>query len=180
MALWGAIGTALGTIIHNQVGAVITLLAWGFVVDNLLFGLVPSVGPLHADTRVGRADGPEDPASALARRRRDHPDRLGDRAGGHRHRPDRPARHQLTRGRNRSAHRLIGDRGVLNSIWMSLQHPVASDKDRRSRFDEFAQRASLFRELSDFLHVLRRVGACVLSGYVVGASAGYEQRLDRR
>lgn len=44
VALWGAIGTALGTIIRNQVGAVITLLAWGFVIDNLLFGLVPSVG----------------------------------------------------------------------------------------------------------------------------------------
>jgi ABC-2 type transport system permease protein len=44
VALWGAIGTAFGTIIRNQVGAVITLLAWGFVVDNLLFGLVPSVG----------------------------------------------------------------------------------------------------------------------------------------
>jgi ABC-2 type transport system permease protein len=43
-ALWGAIGAALGAIIHSQVGAVITLLAWGLVVDNLLFGLVPSVG----------------------------------------------------------------------------------------------------------------------------------------
>ena len=43
-ALWGAIGAGLGAIIHNQVGAIITLLAWGFVVDNLLFGLVPSVG----------------------------------------------------------------------------------------------------------------------------------------
>ena len=53
-------------------------------------------GPVHANTRVGRADGPQDPASALARRRRDHPDRLGDRAGLHRHRPNRPARHQLT------------------------------------------------------------------------------------
>jgi ABC-2 type transport system permease protein len=42
--LWGAIGAGLGAIIHNQVGAVITLLAWGLVVDNLLFGLVPSVG----------------------------------------------------------------------------------------------------------------------------------------
>jgi ABC-2 type transport system permease protein len=50
-ALWGAIGAGLGGIIHNQVGAVITLLAWGLVVDNLLFGLVPSVGrftPTHA------------------------------------------------------------------------------------------------------------------------------------
>ena len=44
VALWGAIGAGLGAIIHNQVGAVITLLAWGFVVDSLLFGLAPSVG----------------------------------------------------------------------------------------------------------------------------------------
>jgi ABC-2 type transport system permease protein len=44
VALWGAIGAGLGAIVRNQVGAVITLLAWGFVVDNLLFGLVPSVG----------------------------------------------------------------------------------------------------------------------------------------
>jgi ABC-type transport system involved in multi-copper enzyme maturation permease subunit len=43
-ALWGAIGCGLGAIIHNQVGGVITLLAWGLVVDNLLFGLIPSVG----------------------------------------------------------------------------------------------------------------------------------------
>lgn len=50
-ALWGAIGAGLGAIIHSQVGAVIALLAWGLVVDNLLFGLVPSVGrytPTHA------------------------------------------------------------------------------------------------------------------------------------
>jgi len=44
VALWGAIGAGVGAIIHNQVGAVITLLAWGLVVDNLLFGLAPSVG----------------------------------------------------------------------------------------------------------------------------------------
>ena len=43
-ALWGAIGVGLGAIVRNQVGAVIGLLAWGFIVDNLLFGLVPSVG----------------------------------------------------------------------------------------------------------------------------------------
>ena len=43
-ALWGAIGVGLGAIIHSQVGAVITLFAWGLVVDDLLFGLVPSVG----------------------------------------------------------------------------------------------------------------------------------------
>lgn len=43
-ALWGAIGAGLGAIIHNQVGGVIALLAWGLVVDSLLFGLVPAVG----------------------------------------------------------------------------------------------------------------------------------------
>ena len=43
-ALWGAIGAGLGAIIHNQVGGVIALLAWGLVIDNLLFGLAPSVG----------------------------------------------------------------------------------------------------------------------------------------
>jgi ABC-2 type transport system permease protein len=45
-ALWGVLGAGLGTILRNQVAGVITLLAWGFVVDSLLFGLVPSVGRL--------------------------------------------------------------------------------------------------------------------------------------
>jgi ABC-2 type transport system permease protein len=40
----GTIGVGVGAIIHNQVGAIVTLLAWGLVVENLLFGLVPSVG----------------------------------------------------------------------------------------------------------------------------------------
>jgi ABC-type transport system involved in multi-copper enzyme maturation permease subunit len=56
-ALWGVIGVALGAIARSQVGAVIALLAWGFVVENLLFGFVPSVGrlaPVHAeDALVG-------------------------------------------------------------------------------------------------------------------------------
>ena len=57
VALWGAMGAGLGTILHNQVGGVITLLAWGFVVNPLLFGLVPSVGrfmPSYAqDSLIG-------------------------------------------------------------------------------------------------------------------------------
>lgn len=48
-ALWGAIGAGLGAIIHNQVGGVIALLAWGLVVDDLLFGLAPSVGRFMPD-----------------------------------------------------------------------------------------------------------------------------------
>ena len=45
-ALWGGIGVGLGAIVRNQVAAVIGLLAWGFVVENLLFALAPSVGRL--------------------------------------------------------------------------------------------------------------------------------------
>ncbi|MGH3049953.1 MAG: hypothetical protein ACRDLK_07330, partial [Gaiellaceae bacterium] len=50
-AIWGAIGVGLGAIVRNQVGAIVALLAWGFVVENLLFAFVPSVGrfaPVHA------------------------------------------------------------------------------------------------------------------------------------
>ena len=51
-ALWGAIGVGLGAIIRSQVGAIIGLLAWGFVAENLLFAFLPSAGryaPVHAD-----------------------------------------------------------------------------------------------------------------------------------
>ena len=44
IALRGAFGVGLGAIFRNQVGAVIALLAWDFVVNGLLFGLAPSVG----------------------------------------------------------------------------------------------------------------------------------------
>ena len=56
-ALWGAIGVAVGAILPNQVGAVISLLAWGFVVENLVFGFLPKIGrflPVHAsDSMMG-------------------------------------------------------------------------------------------------------------------------------
>lgn len=50
VALFGAFGVGLGAIVKNQVGAVVALLAWGFVAENLLFQFVPSVGrflPVH-------------------------------------------------------------------------------------------------------------------------------------
>jgi ABC-2 type transport system permease protein len=56
-ALWGAIGVGVGAIVPNQVGAVITLLAWGFVAENLVFGFLPQIGrflPVHAsDAMMG-------------------------------------------------------------------------------------------------------------------------------
>lgn len=44
VALWGALGVGIGVVVRNQVGAIIGLLAWGFIVENLLFAFVPSVG----------------------------------------------------------------------------------------------------------------------------------------
>jgi hypothetical protein len=44
--LWGAIGVGLGSIVRNQVGALVGLLAWLLVVEGLLISLVPSVGRL--------------------------------------------------------------------------------------------------------------------------------------
>ncbi len=57
VALWGALGVGIGMIVRNQVGAIIGLLAWGFVAENLLFAFVPSAGrftPGHAsDALIG-------------------------------------------------------------------------------------------------------------------------------
>ena len=43
-AVWGAIGVGLAAILRNQIAAVIGLIAWSLLVENLLFGLVPSIG----------------------------------------------------------------------------------------------------------------------------------------
>ena len=45
-ALWGGIGVGVGMIVRNQVGAIIGLLAWGFVIENLLFAFLPGLGRL--------------------------------------------------------------------------------------------------------------------------------------
>ena len=60
-ALWGGIGVGLGAIIRNQVAAVIALLAWALVVDNLLFGLVPSVGKFTPSASMNALLGLDDP-----------------------------------------------------------------------------------------------------------------------
>lgn len=41
-ALWGAIGTGIGAIVRNQVGAVVGLCVWLLLVENILIGDVPS------------------------------------------------------------------------------------------------------------------------------------------
>jgi ABC-2 type transport system permease protein len=60
VALWGAIGVGLGALVRSQVGGIIGLLVWGFVIENLLFAFVPSVGrfaPVHAqDAFLGFTD----------------------------------------------------------------------------------------------------------------------------
>jgi ABC-2 type transport system permease protein len=43
-ALWCALGVGLGAIVRHQVGAIVGLLAYLLVVENLLFGLAPSEG----------------------------------------------------------------------------------------------------------------------------------------
>jgi ABC-2 type transport system permease protein len=43
-ALWAALGVGFGAVIKNQVLAVIGVIIWAFVVDNLLRELVPDVG----------------------------------------------------------------------------------------------------------------------------------------
>ena len=52
-ALWAALGVGFGALIKNQVFAVIGLIAWAFVVDNLLQALVPDAGRF---TPVGVSD----------------------------------------------------------------------------------------------------------------------------
>jgi ABC-2 type transport system permease protein len=43
-ALWAVIGVGVGAIVRHQVGAIVGLLAYAFIVENLVFGLAPSVG----------------------------------------------------------------------------------------------------------------------------------------
>jgi ABC-2 type transport system permease protein len=43
-AAWAALGVGLGAIVRNQVFAVIGLILWAMIIDNLLRSLVPSIG----------------------------------------------------------------------------------------------------------------------------------------
>lgn len=61
-ALWGALGVGVGAIVRSQVGAIVGLLVWLFVAENIVFGLVPSVGqwlPGHASDALSGSTGDE-------------------------------------------------------------------------------------------------------------------------
>lgn len=54
-ALCGGIGVGVGATVRSQIGAIIVLLAWGFVVENLIFGFLPGLGrfgPVHAQNAL--------------------------------------------------------------------------------------------------------------------------------
>lgn len=52
-ALWAALGVGLGALVRNQVFAVLGVIVWALIVDNLIRGLVPDVGRF---TPVGASD----------------------------------------------------------------------------------------------------------------------------
>jgi ABC-2 type transport system permease protein len=43
-ALFAAIGVGIGSLIRNQVAAIVGVFAWGFVIEQILAGVFPSVG----------------------------------------------------------------------------------------------------------------------------------------
>lgn len=54
-AAWAALGVGVGALVRNQVVAVIGLIVWAMVIDNLLRGLVPRIGgytPVGASAAV--------------------------------------------------------------------------------------------------------------------------------
>ena len=57
VALWGVIGVAVGAVIRSQVGTIVGLLAWGLIVDSLLFAFVPSVGRFSPNSAENALEG---------------------------------------------------------------------------------------------------------------------------
>jgi hypothetical protein len=55
-ALTGTLGVAIGALVRNQVGAIVTLVVYALVVEGLIFAAVPSVGrflPATASSALG-------------------------------------------------------------------------------------------------------------------------------
>jgi hypothetical protein len=58
-ALWGAFGVGLGAILRNQVGAIVGLLVWTLLVENILFAVFPGEArwlPVHAGSVLTSID----------------------------------------------------------------------------------------------------------------------------
>jgi ABC-2 type transport system permease protein len=44
-ALWGALGSAFGSVLPNQVGAIVVALLWLLIIEHILTGLLPEIAP---------------------------------------------------------------------------------------------------------------------------------------
>jgi ABC-2 type transport system permease protein len=44
-ALWGALGSAFGSVLPNQVGAIVVALLWLLIVEHIFTGLLPEIAP---------------------------------------------------------------------------------------------------------------------------------------
>lgn len=61
-ALWAALGAGVGAVLRNQVAAVIAVIVWVFVVENILLNVIPDVGrfmPGPAGTALTGGDAEE-------------------------------------------------------------------------------------------------------------------------
>jgi ABC-2 type transport system permease protein len=64
-AVYGLLGVALGSLIRNSTAAVVVALAWSFVVEGLVVGLVPDVGRWFPGGAASALSGQSLPGSEL-------------------------------------------------------------------------------------------------------------------
>ena len=56
-ALWAAIGTGIGALVRNQVGAVVGLCVWLLLIESILIGDVPSAAKFSPGASAGALAG---------------------------------------------------------------------------------------------------------------------------
>jgi ABC-type transport system involved in multi-copper enzyme maturation permease subunit len=56
-ALWAVIGVSVGVVVRHQVAAIVGALAWLFVVENILTGLIPKIAAWLPGSAAGAAMG---------------------------------------------------------------------------------------------------------------------------
>jgi ABC-2 type transport system permease protein len=56
-ALWSVIGVSVGVVVRHQVAAIVGALAWLFVVENILSGLIPKIAAWLPGSAAGAAMG---------------------------------------------------------------------------------------------------------------------------